>query len=97
MGDQANEIVALDPRHPLPAIAHGPAQAELEWRQHPAQEPTFGAEHEADPQPHDTRAVLPRVHRHALPGFAEAMTEAGLAAVELGQGFVLPQPVPADG
>ena len=57
MGDQADQIVALDPGHPLLAGADRSAEAELERRQHPREEAAFGAEHQADAQTNDPHAV----------------------------------------
>ena len=97
VGDQAHQVVALDPRHPLPAAADRAAEAEFERDEELAEHPALGAEHQADAQPHHPHAQALRLPRFALPGFAEAMREATLAAVELGERLVLPQPVPADG
>ena len=96
VSDQPHEIVALDPGHPLPAAADRTAKAELERHQVLAQHAALDAEHEADAQPHDANAQALRLPGFALPGVADAMGEAALAAVEFGQRLVLPQAVPAD-
>ena len=96
MGDQAHEIVALDPRHPLAAMADAAAEPEFERRQQPGEQAAVGAEHRADAQTHGAYAMTLGRHRGALPGLAEPVREAGLAAVELGQHLVLPQAIPAD-
>ena len=48
MGDEAHEIIPLDPRHPLPARAQRPAQAELERRQKPRQQAALPRQHQPD-------------------------------------------------
>ncbi len=40
--------------------AHRAAEAELERRQHAAEQPAFGAEHQPDPQPHHAHAMALR-------------------------------------
>ena len=97
MGDQADEIVALDPRHPLPARAERAAEAEFERRQHPRDEAALGAEHEADAQaaPPSPRALRPR-----RAAFSQASQSSWLKQAcdlaEFGQRLILPEPVPAD-
>src|SRR6185369_5983988 len=97
MRNQANEIVALNPAHPLPARADRAAKTKLEGQQEPRQHAALSAKHQPDAQPHNARAEPLRTLRGALPGLADPMTEAALAAVELGELFILPEAVPADG
>ena len=78
MRDQADEVVALDPRHPLPARTERSAEAEFERRQHPRDEAAIGADHEADPQTDHTHAMRFRRTRRVLPGVAEFVAEAGV-------------------
>jgi len=90
MRDQPDEIIALDPRHPLRAAADRSAEAELEWHQQVGEHAAVGAEHEADAQAHHAGPLPLRFSRSPLPGLAQAMAEATLAAVELGQRLVSP-------
>src|SRR5215469_539995 len=96
VSDQAHQIVALDPGHPLRAGAERCAEPAAEARQQAAQQAAFGRERQADPQPDHTDAVALRAARRLLPGLADAVGEAVLAAVELGQRLVLPLTIPAD-
>jgi hypothetical protein len=94
--DQPDEIVALDPRDPLLAAADGSAQAELERRKQIAKHFGLGAKHDSDAQSDDAHSELFSFLRSAFPGLANAMAEATLAAVKLGQRLVVPCAVPPD-
>jgi hypothetical protein len=96
MADQANQIVALDPGHPLPARSHRTAESKLERRQHPRQKSAFGADHKTSSQVNYPDAVFRRAARFLLPGRAEFMAEAGMGLGGFRQGLILPQAVPAD-
>src|SRR5882757_5696488 len=78
MRDQAHQIVAFDPGHPLLARAERSAEAELERRQHPRDEATVGADHESDPQVSDAHAMIAGGAGRILPGLAQLMAEAGV-------------------
>ena len=94
--DQPDEIVTLDPRHPLLAAADGAAEAELERRKQIAEHPGLGPQHEPDAQADHAHSEPFGFPRRAFPGVADAMAEAALAAVELGQRLVAPCAVPPD-
>src|SRR3984957_2576016 len=78
MGDQTEEIVTLDPGHPLPARTERAAEPELERRQHPRDETAVDPQHQTDPQANDPHAVRLRRPRGLVPGFAELMSETGM-------------------
>src|SRR5262249_56194063 len=75
----------------------GAAEAERERQDEAREHAAAGAEHQPDAQPHDPRAEPLGAPGRALPGVADAVREAALAAVELGELLVLPQAVPAHG
>src|SRR5262249_39117019 len=88
--DQPDEIVTLDPRDPLRTAADGSAEAKFEWRKQIAEHSGFGAKHDSDPQPNDAHSEFFSFSRRAFACLAHAVPEAALAAVELGQRFVVP-------
>ncbi len=90
--NQPHQIVALNPRHPLPAAADAAADAELEWREHARKQPALGAEHQADAQANRANAEPFGPLCGALDQVAGAMRERTLAAVELRQLFVRHSP-----
>src|SRR5262245_47796033 len=96
MRDQANEVVALDPAHPLLAGADRGAEAEPEGQQHARQRAALGTEHYADAQPHHPHAKSLRAPGRTLPGLADAVAERALAAVEFSELFILPETIPAN-
>jgi hypothetical protein len=96
MGDQANEIVAFDPGHPLLSRSHRTAQSIFERRQHPRQQSALGSDHEADPQADQADAMFDGPTRRLLSGIAQLMAEAGMRLGGLGQRLILPKAVPAD-
>src|SRR5262249_59409012 len=73
------------------------AEPERERQHETRKHAAVGAEHEPDAEPHDPRAEPLGAPGRALPGVADAVREAALSAVELGELLVLPQAVPADG
>src|SRR5260370_19594088 len=93
--DQPDEIVALDPRHPLFTAADRAAEAELERSKQIAEHPALSAKYESDAQPDDANPELFGFSRRAFPGLADAMAEAALAAVELRQRLISPGAVPS--
>src|SRR4051812_20904504 len=97
MCDQAHEIVALDPRHPLPPAAHRSAKSELKRGEQAAKHAVLDTEHEPDAQPNHPHAKAFRFARRALPRLTQAMAEATLAAVKFCELLIAPRAVPADG
>ena len=74
--DQPHQVVARDPGHPLPARSRSGRRGRIRTgsaglRQHAA----FGAEHEADAQPHHAHAEALGLHGRALPVGADAGAE----------------------
>src|SRR5262249_13329838 len=67
---QPDEVVTLDPRHPLLTAADRAAKAELERRKQIAEHPGLGAKHESDAQPDDAHSELLSLLRRAFPGVA---------------------------
>jgi len=65
MRDQPDEIVALDPRHPLLSRPERPAKPEFDGAAY-GQHAALGAEHETDAQAHDADAEAFRLHGGAL-------------------------------
>src|SRR6516165_6071384 len=83
--DQPDEVVTLDPGHPLLTAADRTTEAELERREQIAEHPGLSAKHESDAQPDDAHSELLSPHRCAFPGVANAVAKAALAAVKLRQ------------
>ena len=77
--DQPHQIVALDPRHPLPARAERPAEAELERRQQARDEAALGAQHQTNTQADEAHAMRGGGMGGLLPGLADTVGEAVLA------------------
>src|SRR5215471_7721670 len=94
--DQPDEVVTLDPRHPLLTAADRTAEAELERRKQIAEHPGLSAKHETDAQPDDAHSELLSLLRRAFPGVANAVAEAALTAVKLRERLVAPCAVPPD-
>src|SRR5262249_58302274 len=94
--NQPDEVVTLDPRHPLLTAADRAAKAELERRKQIAEHPGLGAKHESDAQSDDAHSELLSPLRGAFPGVANAVAEAALAAVKLRERLVAPCAVPPD-
>src|SRR5437868_6243869 len=96
MRDQTNEIVALDPRHPLQARAERAAETEFERRQQPREEAAVAPNHKPDAQSADPHAMRFGSSRRLLPGLAEIVAEAAMRLGGFGQRLILPQTIPAD-
>ncbi len=97
VGDEPHHVVARDPRDPLLTAPDHRAQPPPEQRQRLAEGAAIRREHDAEAQPYDAGAECVSLVRGPLPRLAQAMGEAALAAVELGERLVAPQSVPADG
>src|SRR5262249_31408205 len=73
--DQPDEVVTLDPRHPLLTAADRTAETELERRKQIAEHPGLSAKHETDAQPDDAHSELFSFPRRAFPGVANAVSD----------------------
>jgi hypothetical protein len=97
VGDQAHQVVQVDPAHPVVSGPERPAQAELERRQHARQGPAVEGQDQADAQAHDAHAQVLGPQGRALPAPADRAREAVEPVGGLVQHLVAAQAVPADG
>src|SRR3954464_6763603 len=74
MADDAGQIVASDPAHPLRSISHSPTEADLKRETQPC-ERAPGTEHDARTQEHDAHPRVRRRFGRALPIERDAREE----------------------
>src|SRR5687767_10106305 len=76
MQDEPNQVVAMDPAHPLATVPDPPAEAEFEWQQQTREEPAVAIEHQPGAQAHYAHPERLGALRLPFPGDAEAAGEA---------------------
>src|SRR2546423_6016881 len=63
----ANQILDVDPTHPLPAVSYSSAESHFESREHFPQRSSFGTQYDSGTHEHRTNAHFGRGARCRLP------------------------------
>src|SRR5579885_1601921 len=95
--DQGDQVVNVNPRHPLVARPDAPAQPQTERGQHPFQRAATGIKNNADAQRNNANPQRFGGQRFPLPGDAYLGKETGSGRRAFRQNFAAPRAVVADG
>ncbi len=95
--EEGDEVVAVDPRHPLLPAAERAADAEPEGEEHLRKRPAPLAEDDPDPRADETDPSGRGAPGRVLPGHRRLGEKAGAGPARLGQLLVPAVPVEADG
>ena len=94
---ETDDVVHVDPRHPLASMAKAASHAHFEGQEHLVERAAIGRKNDADPKRDDSNSKRSCCVSLLFPGDADVALEAGPGARGLPELFVSPIPIEANG